>query len=71
MKVMTDRVIDLGEGAVQQRDVSKAALGIFAEDIRRTVPEIARIVGRREAENNAIPEFVLALKEQIDRWRRF
>ena len=70
MKAMTDRVIHLGEGAVQQRDVAKAALGIFAEDIQRTVPEIARSVGRREAENNAIPEFVLALKEQIDRWRR-
>ena len=71
MKAMADRVIDLGEGAVQQRDVAKAALGMFAEDIQRTVPEIARIVGRREAENNAIPEFVLALKEQIDRWRIF
>lgn len=71
MRAMTDRIIDLGEGAVQQRDVAKAALGMFAEDIQRTVPEIARIVGRWEAENNAIPEFVLALKEQIDRWRRF
>ena len=71
MKAMTDRVIYLGEGAVQQRDAAKAALGIFSDDIQRTVPEIARSVGRREAENNAIPEFVLALKEQIDRWRRF
>ena len=71
MTAMTDRVIYLGEGAVQQRDVAKAALGIFSEDIQRTVPEIARSVGRREAENNAIPEFVLALKEQIDRWRRY
>ena len=71
MRRMTDRAADLAEGAVKQRDAAKAALGAFADDIRRTVPEIARSVGRREAENNAIFELVLGLKEQIDRWRRF
>ena len=71
MRTMTDRVADLGEGAVQQRDVAKAAVGVFANDIQRTVPEIARCVGRIEAENNTIPEFLLALKEQIGRWRAF
>ena len=58
------------EGAVKKRDTAKAALGAFADDIRRTVPEIARLVGRSEAENDAIFELVLGLKERIDRWRR-
>ena len=71
MNAMTARVIHLGEGAVQQRDAAKAALGIFADDIQRTVPEIARIVGRSEAKRNAISEFVFALQEQIGRWRKF
>ena len=47
----------------------KVALSAFADEIKRTVPEIARIVGRCEAENNAIREFVLDLKAQIHRWR--
>ena len=65
-----ERAANLGEGAVKQRDAAKAALGIFAEDIRRTVPEIARSVGRSEAKRNANAELVLGLKEQIGRWRR-
>ena len=69
MKKMTDRLAPLVEGAVQQRDVAEAALRAFAEDIKRTVPDIARIVGKREAEQDAIPELVVALKEQIGRWR--
>ena len=71
MMNMTDRVESLVEGAVQQRDTAKAALMAFARDIERTVPEIARSVGRREAEKDAIPELLLALKEQIGRWRSF
>ena len=71
MKAMTERLANLVEGAVQQRDVAKATVGAFAADINRTVPEIARTVGRTEAEKNAIPELLLALKEQIGRWRRF
>ena len=69
MRTMMDRAENLGQGAVQQRDAAKADLGVFASDIRRTVPEIARSVGRSEAESNAIPELVLALKEEIGRWR--
>lgn len=57
-------------GAVQQRDAAKAALGALADSVGRTVPEIARIVGQREAQENAIPEFLVALKEQIASWRR-
>ncbi len=66
---ITDRVANLVEGAVHQSDAAKTSLRAFAEDINRTVPDIARSIGRREAENNAIPEFLGALKEQIVRWR--
>ena len=71
MRKMMDRAAALGEGAVQQHDTAKAALGIFAADIRQTVPEIARSVGRSEAKNKSIPELLLGLKEQIGRWRSF
>ena len=70
MRTMMDQVAHLVDGAVQQRDAAKAALGAFAHDIGRTVPDIARNVGRREAEKHAIPELLLALREQIGRWRR-
>ena len=70
MKRLTERAVNLGEGAVQQRDAAKAALGVFADDIRRAVPDIARVVGRSEAESNAIPELRRGLEEQIDHWRR-
>ena len=71
LKTMTDRVANLVEGAVQQRDAAKAALGAFADDLGRTVPDIARSVGRRAAENGAIPELLHALREQIGRWRNY
>lgn len=71
MTTMMDRAARLVEGAVQQRDAAKAALGVFADDIQRTVAEIARGIGRREAENKSIPELLVALKEQIGRWRNF
>ena len=70
MKRLTERAVNLGDGAVQQRDAAKAALGVFADDIRRAVPDIARVVGRSEAESNAIPELRRGLEEQIDHWRR-
>ena len=57
-------------GAVQQRDVSKAAVGALASNLDRTVPDLARVVGQREAEANAIPELLAALTEQINTWRR-
>ena len=65
-------MLDVGRlvaGAVQQQGEAKAALGAFANSVGRTVPEIARIVGQREAGENAIPEFLVALKEQIASWR--
>ena len=60
----------LADGAVQQRDAAKTALGSFAYSLGRTVPDIARIVGHREARDNAIPEFLMELKDQIGSWRR-
>ena len=54
-------------GSATLRRPRSAAL---ASDLDRTVPELARIVGQREAEANAIPELLAALTEQIDAWRR-
>ena len=69
LAAMTSRVASLVEGTVQQRDRAKAAVGAFADDIGRAVPEIARSVGRREAENRTIPDFMTALTDQIGLWR--
>ena len=71
MRKMTVQAEQLGEGTVKQPDAAKAALGVFAADIQRTVPEVARVVGRSEAESNAIPELKRGLEEQINHWRRF
>lgn len=71
MAEILGRVTSLVHGAVKQNDEAKAALGAFAEEIGRTDVDIARAVGRREAEDGTIPELVVALEEQIDRWRTF
>ena len=71
MTKMTQRVMNLVAGAVQQRDEAKTALGAFADEVGRTVPQIARIVGKVEAESNSIPELLAGLEEQIGRWRNF
>lgn len=60
----------LAAGAVRDRDAAKAAMGTFADQLDRTVPDLARIVGSREAEANAMPELLAALTEQINAWRR-
>ena len=57
-------------GTVQQRDFSKTALRAFAADLNRSVPDIARIVGQREADLDGIPELVVDLKDQIGAWRQ-
>ncbi len=69
MKAMTVRIENLTEDAVRMRDKAKAALGMFAVDIKRTLPEVARSIARREAENNTIRELMDGLKDQIIRWR--
>lgn len=60
----------LAEGAVRRSDAARTALGSFAATILREVPEIARIIGRREAEKNSMPEFLVGLREQIGMWRK-
>ncbi len=49
---------------------AKPAVGSLASDLNRTVPDVARIVGQREAEANAMPELTGALAEQINAWSR-
>ena len=58
------------EGAVQQKDEARVALSDLAQALGRTPPEIARIVGRVETEQGAIPELVEALRDRIETWRR-
>ena len=60
----------LAGGAVRQRDAARTALGTLAGDLLRTVPDIARLVGQQEAEKNAMPEFLVDLKTQVNRWRQ-
>ena len=60
----------LVEGAVRRSEEAKAAVGALADDLDRTVPDLARIIGQREAEANAMPELLVALTEQINAWRR-
>ena len=60
----------LSEGAVRPRGAARVAVTALADRLERTVPEVARIIGRREAERNAMPEFLTGLKTLIDRWRR-
>ena len=71
MKTMIRRLTSLVEGAVSQRDEEKTAVRAFADEIRRTVPDISRAIGRMEAEINTIPELQTGLQEQISRWRNF
>ena len=60
----------LSEGVVRQRDAARVAVTALADRLERSVPEVARIIGRREAERNAIPELLAGLKALIDQWRR-
>ena len=60
----------LSEGAVRPRGAARVAVTALADRLERTVPEVARIIGRREAERNAMPEFLAGLKTLIERWRR-
>ena len=57
-------------GKVQQHDAAKVSITALADQLERTVPDVARIVGRREAEKKAIPELLDGLRTLIDRWRR-
>ena len=61
------------EGSLkQQGERAKYALQVFADELNRSMPEIARIVGRLQSEkyNRQMSEFLVPLKEQINLWRR-
>ena len=70
MKKSVDDLERLFDGRVQQRDAAKVSITALADRLERTVPDIARIVGRHETEKNAIPELLAGLRALIGRWRR-
>ena len=74
MKRLMQEVHQTMEGAVRgrDRDVAKAMLEAFADEVKRSSAELGRIVGRRCAETNhaGMAEFLIKLKEQIGAWRR-
>ena len=70
MKRTTDDLARLYAGKVQQHDTAKVCITGLADQLERTVPDVARIVGRLEAEKKAIPELLDGLRTLIDRWRR-
>lgn len=51
---------------------AKYPIEALADELNRSVPEIARIVGRLQSEkyNRQMSEFLVPLKEQINLWRR-
>ena len=59
-------------GSVQSNEVEKQAFHAFAEELNRTGKDIARIVGRTEADANRgdMARFRVELQEQIDAWRQ-
>ena len=70
MKKSMDDLKRLFNGRVQQRDAAKVSITALADRLERTVPDVARIVGQREAERNAMPELLAGLRTLIERWRR-
>ena len=68
-KTMQD-IERLFEGAVRRRDAGKVNVTALADDLQRTVPDIARIIGRHEAERNALSDLLAGFKTVIDLWRR-
>ena len=71
MVAMTHNLSNLVAGAVQGRDEAKTALWAFADEIGRRVTDVARVVGKTEANNKGIPELLASLEEQIILWRNF
>ena len=60
------------DGAVRQQNPDKVALEELALEINRTVPEIARTIGQREAQrpHGTAVAFFAQLEEQITAWRQ-
>lgn len=74
MRARHREIEQLFEGRVRSRaDSAKGALEAFCNALERMVPDVARLVGRREAERgggDGMAAFVGQLKEQIEAWRR-
>ena len=62
----------MARGGVHSQSPDKVALAAFADEINRSVPAIARIVGKREAERSpgAASAFLTQLQEQVIAWRQ-
>ena len=70
MESAMSELAKLAEGAVKRGAAARTALGSLAAMLHREVPEIARVVGRREAERNSMPEFLVELRERVGMWRK-
>lgn len=74
MRTRLREIEQLFEGRVRNRaDSAKGALEAFCNALERMAPDVARLVGRREAERgggDGMAAFVGRLKEQIEAWRR-
>ncbi len=59
-------------GAVGSDDSDKARLTALAAELKRTLPDVARSVGRREAKDRSgtLAGFLVPFAEQIREWRR-
>jgi hypothetical protein len=62
----------MAEGAVKQSESGKIALEAFAQEVDRTVPDIARIVGQHEArrQHGDAAAFLIHISDQITAWRQ-
>ena len=62
----------LASGVVYQQDRDKIALEELAQELGRSVPEIARLVGKQEAQlsHGEAAVFLTQLEEQIIGWRQ-
>lgn len=74
MRTRLREIEQLFEGRVQRRSGSaKGALEAFCNGLERMVPDVARLVARREAERgggDGMAAFVGRLEEQVGAWRR-
>ncbi len=66
------RIRQMVSGAVRQEDEDKSAIRAFADEINRSVPDIARVVGHQEAQspNGEVSALLVEIEERINAWRQ-
>ncbi len=66
------RIEQLVEGGVKQKDSHKNALRGLSNELSRPTPEIARIVGKQESQSRrgGVAELLAQLQERINAWRQ-